>query len=94
MLEGTHKYFHGEKVIFGTIALENAPTEEINQVLDFCLEIGVDSITEEETIAVVEKSCIPEKSIYAMPFPIDIESVAAAIITADKIEKTKNNRGM
>ncbi|MBC6004097.1 Glycerol dehydrogenase [uncultured Clostridium sp.] len=107
MLEGTHKYFHGEKVAFGTIAqlvLENAPTEEINQVLDFCLEIGlpvcledigVDSITEEEAIAVAEKACIPEESIYAMPFPIDIESVAAAIITADKIGKTyKNNRGM
>lgn len=107
MLEGTHKYFHGEKVAFGTIAqlvLENAPTEEINQVLDFCLEIGlpvcledigVDSITEEESIAVAEKACIPEESIYAMPFPIDIESVAAAIITADKIGKTyKNNRGM
>lgn len=107
MLEGTHKYFHGEKVAFGTIAqlvLENAQTEEINQVLDFCLEIGlpvcledigVDSITEEEAIAVAEKACIPEESIYAMPFPIDIESVAAAIITADKIGKTyKNNRGM
>lgn len=107
MLEGTHKYFHGEKVAFGTIAqlvLENAPTEEINQVLDFCLEIGlpvcledigVDSITEEEAIAVAEKACIPEESIYAMPFPIEIESVAAAIITADKIGKTyKNNRGM
>ncbi|GAA0864652.1 glycerol dehydrogenase [Paraclostridium tenue] len=107
MLEGTHKYFHGEKVAFGTIAqlvLENAPTEEINQVLDFCLEIGlpvcledigVDSITEEEAIAVAEKACIPEESIYAMPFPIEIESVAAAIITADKIGKTyKNSRGM
>lgn len=107
MLEGTHKYFHGEKVAFGTIAqlvLENAPTEEINEVLDFCLEvglpvcledIGVDSITEDEALAVAEKACIPEESIYAMPFPIDIESVAACIITADKIGKEyKNNRGM
>jgi glycerol dehydrogenase len=107
MLEGTHKYFHGEKVAFGTIAqlvLENAPTEEINEVLDFCLEIGlpvcledigVNSITEEEAIAVAEKACIPEESIYAMPFPIDIESVAASIITADKIGREyKQNRGM
>ncbi|MGL5642306.1 MAG: glycerol dehydrogenase, partial [Paraclostridium sp.] len=107
MLEGTHKYFHGEKVAFGTIAqlvLENAPTEEINEVLDFCLEIGlpvcledigVDSISEEEAIAVAEKACIPEESIYAMPFPIDIESVAASIITADKIGREyKNNRGI
>lgn len=107
MLEGTHKYFHGEKVAFGTIAqlvLENAPTEEINEVLDFCLEIGlpvcledigVGSITEEEAMAVAEKACIPEESIYAMPFPIDIESVAASIITADKIGREyKQNRGI
>ena len=44
ILEGTHKYFHGEKVAFGTIAqltLENAPMEEIEEVLDFCLSIGL-----------------------------------------------------
>ncbi|NMC60212.1 MAG: iron-containing alcohol dehydrogenase, partial [Candidatus Methanofastidiosa archaeon] len=99
ILEGTHKYFHGEKVAFGTIIqliLENAPTEELNQVLDFCLEvglpvclsdIGVETITEEELIEVAEKSCIEEESIYSMPFPITVEGVAAAIITADKIGK-------
>ncbi|MCB2294340.1 glycerol dehydrogenase [Clostridium algoriphilum] len=97
ILEGTHKYFHGEKVAFGTIVqlvLENSPTEEINEVLDFCLEIGlpvclsdigVDSITKEELMAVAEKACIPEESIHAMPFPITVEAVAASIITADKI---------
>ena len=79
ILEGTHKYFHGEKVAFGTIAqlaLENAPMEEIEEVLDFCLsiglpvcleDIGVDHITEEELYQVAEKACIPEESIYAMP---------------------------
>ena len=91
ILEGTHKYFHGEKVAFGTIAqlaLENAPMEEIEEVLDFCLsiglpvcleDIGVDHITEEELYQVAEKACIPEESIYAMPFPITVEKVAAAI---------------
>lgn len=99
ILEGTHKYFHGEKVAFGTLAqlvLENAPESEINQVLDFCLEvglpvclsdIGVDEITDEELIQVAEKSCIPEESVHSMPFPISIESVAAAIITADQLGK-------
>lgn len=97
ILEGTHKYFHGEKVAFGTIAqlvLENVSTEELNQVLDFCLEvglpvclsdIGVDSITEEELMEVAKKACIKEESIHAMPFPITVEAVAAAIIAADKI---------
>lgn len=95
LLPGTHKSFHGEKVAFGTLAqlvLENAPMKEITEVLDFCLsiglpvclaDIGVQSITDEELIAVAKKSCIAEESIHAMPFPITAEGVAAAIKTAD-----------
>ena len=97
ILEGTHKYFHGEKVAFGTIAqlvLENSPKEELNQVLDFCLEvglpvcladIGVESINENELMEVAKKACINEESIHSMPFPISAEDVAASIIAADKI---------
>ena len=97
ILEGTHKYFHGEKVAFGTIVqlvLENAAEEELNTVLDFCLDIGlpvcladigVDSISDEELQAVAEKSCIPEESIHAMSFPVSPADVAAAIIAADKL---------
>ena len=104
ILEGTHKYFHGEKVAFGTIAqlaLENAPMEEIEEVLDFCLsiglpvcleDIGVDHITEEELYQVAEKACIPEESIYAMPFPITVGKVAAAIKLADSIGKEYKKR--
>lgn len=99
ILEGTHKFFHGEKVAFGTIAqlvLENAPEEELKEVLEFCLEvglpvcladIGVDDITLQEVMQVAEKACIPEESIYSMPFPVTVEAVAAAIITADAIGK-------
>ncbi|WP_434309749.1 hypothetical protein [Hominifimenecus sp. rT4P-3] len=70
--------------------------EEIKEVLDFCLsiglpvcleDIGVDSITEEELMAVAEKTCIPEESVYAMPFPITPEAVAAAIKAADSLGK-------
>ena len=82
---------------FGTIAqlvLEDAPEEELNTVLDFCLDlglpvcladIGVDEITPEELMAVAEKSCIPEESIHAMPFPVSPQDVAAAIVAADRI---------
>jgi len=95
ILEGTHKYFHGEKVAFGTLAqlvLENAPKEEYEEVLEFCLkvglpvslaDIGVPNITDEELYEVAKKACIPEESIYAMPFPVTVESVAAAIKVAD-----------
>lgn len=97
LLEGTHKYFHGEKVAFGTLVqlvLENSPTEEIEEVINFCLsiglpicleDIGVKAITDKELAAVAAKSCIKEESIHAMPFPITEQAVAAAIITADKL---------
>jgi Glycerol dehydrogenase and related enzymes len=106
ILKDAHHFYHGEKVAFGTIAqlvLENAPTEELNEVLDFCLsvglpvclaDIGVNSISDEELMEVAEKACIPEESIHAMPFPIRVEAVAAAIKAADKIGATyKANRG-
>lgn len=103
-LEGTHHYFHGEKVAFSVICqlvLENAPVEELHEVLDFslsiglpvCLEdIGVESITFAEAMEVAEKACIPEESIHSMPFPIVEEEVAAAIIAADKIGKDYKNK--
>ena len=106
ILEGTHGFYHGEKVAFGTIAqlvLENAPTEELEEVLDFCLavglpvclaDIGVPEISDEELRQVAEKACIPEESIHSMPFPITVEAVMAAIITADRIGSAyKTDRG-
>lgn len=95
ILEGTHRYFHGEKVAFGTLSqlvLENAPMKELKEVLDFCLsvglpiclaDIGVESITDEELLEVAKKACIPEESVHAMPLPITVEAVAAAIKVAD-----------
>jgi len=34
---------------------------------------------------VAEKACIPEESVHSMPFPVTVEAVAAAIMTADRI---------
>ncbi len=97
ILPGTHKYMHGEEVAFGTLChmmLENAPTEELEEVLDFCLsvglpvclkDLGVDSVSDEELKAVAEKASIPEESTHAMPFPVNAQTVAAAIVAADKI---------
>lgn len=97
ILEEAHHYFHGEKVAFGTLVqltLENAPAEEIEEVMEFCIavglpvslaDIGVTSISDEKLREVAEKACIPEESIHAMPFPITVDSVMAAIKTADAI---------
>ena len=97
ILEGTHKYYHGEKVAFGTLVqlvLENACEAEIHEVLDFALsvglpvclaDIGVTEITSEELMQVAGKACIPEESIHSMPFDVSAEDVAAAIIAADRM---------
>ncbi len=105
ILEEAHHYYHGEKVAFGTICqlvLENADGEEIEEVIDFCLsvglpvcleDIGVKEISDETLMEVAKKACIPEESVHAMPFPVTADDVAAAIITADRIGKEFKKRG-
>ena len=71
--------------------------EELEEVLDFCLDvglpvcladIGVESISPEELRQVAEKASIPEESTHAMPFPVNAQTVAAAIVAADKLGST------
>lgn len=97
LLPAHTKFYHGEMVAFGTLCqlvLENSPEEELYEVLDFCLnvglpvclkDIGTDSIDDEMLMAIAEKTCIPEESVHNMPFPVTPAMVAAAIKTADKI---------
>ena len=96
VLEEAHHMFHGEKVAFGTICqlvLENAPMEEIEEVINFCLavglpvclkDLGVEDIGD-RIYEVAKKTCIPEESIHFMPFPVTEADVVAAILTADKL---------
>ncbi|MCM3342530.1 glycerol dehydrogenase [Paenibacillus sp. MER TA 81-3] len=104
-LEGTHSYYHGEKVAFTTLVqlvLENASTAEINEVLQFCVsvglpvclaDIGVTSVTNDELRNVAQKACIPEESIHSMPFPVNEEMVVAAIRVADHIGRQYKQKG-
>jgi glycerol dehydrogenase len=96
-------YMHGEKVAFGTICqlvLEDAPKKEINEVLDFCLSVGLPVCLEDMGVtdksydriyAVAEKACIPEESIHALPLPAPengfdiVKATANAILAADAI---------
>ena len=69
VLEECHGMYHGEKVAFGTIAqlvLENAPAKELEEIIDFCIELGLpvtlkqlgaEHITEEQIFAVAEAAC-------------------------------------
>lgn len=103
ILPGTHSYYHGEKVAFGTIVqlvMENDPEDELDEVIGFCEEvglpvcladIGVKKITKAELKAVAEKACAADETMHAMPFPVAPEMVAAAIVTADAIGRSRQD---
>ena len=98
-LEETHRYFHGEKVAFGTLVhlvLENAPKAEIDTVLAYCksvnlptclADLGVMEVTDEKVRAVADMSCAPHESIHNMPFKVTSDDVFAAIYAADSLGK-------
>lgn len=105
-IEETHKYFHGEKVAFGTLVqlvLENESMEEINKVLEFCQsvglpitlsDIGINEINKEEIMNVAKISCDINETIHNMPFEVDCDKVYAAILTADSIGKNFKTKKM
>lgn len=96
-LEECHHYYHGEKVSMGVITqlvLENA--EELEEVLDFCVsvglpvtlaEIGITEPTWEKLMQVATIACGPDDTGNNMPFEVTPEMVANAIIAADALGK-------
>lgn len=96
-LEETHKYFHGEKVSFGTIVhlvLENTTMEELNTVLKYCWsvglptclkDLGITQVTQEKIMKVAKATCAEGETIHNMPFPVTPQDVYAAILAADKL---------
>lgn len=97
VMEECHKYFHGEKVSFGTIVqlvLENAPKEELEEVINYCKsvglptnlkDLGVETIDEAKLMEVAKASCAEGETIHNMPFEVTPEQVYAAILTANQL---------
>mgnify|MGYP003105912965 FL=1 len=97
VLPQCHHMYHGEKVAFGTLVqlvLEDAPEEEIGEVIDFCCrvglpvtlkQLGITEIKEEEIMEVAKATTVEGESIHNMPFPVSAKDVYAAILTADSI---------
>lgn len=97
LLPSHMQYYHGETVAFGTLCqlvLEDCPKEELYEVLDFCESVGLpvclhdlgtESLDKDLLRAIAEKTCIPDESVHNMPFPVSVDLVASAIITADRI---------
>ena len=69
VLEECHHMYHGEKVAFGTITqlvLENVPADELEDIIDWCIELGlpvtlkelgIENPTREKLMAVAEAAC-------------------------------------
>ncbi|OUP82943.1 glycerol dehydrogenase [Lachnoclostridium sp. An169] len=95
ILDECHHMYHGEKVAFGTITqlvLENVDAEELEDIIDWCIELGlpvtlkelgIENPTDEKLMAVAEAACAPTDTLHNMPFEVTPETVCAAIKAAD-----------
>lgn len=92
-LEECEKTMHGSIVAYGTITqliIENAPKEEIKEVMDFCYsvglpitlkEIGVTDVT--RVMIAAEKACIPGETIHHMAGDVTPDQLYDALLAAD-----------
>ncbi len=100
-LEGTHAYYHGEKVAFGVLAglqLNDSSAGESKEVYSFCEKIGLPTTLEDiglknadrdDLMKVAEKACAPGEAIHHEAGAITPEKVLNAILTADAIGKLR-----
>ena len=95
VLEECHYMYHGEKVAFGTLAqlvLENVPHEELEEIIMWCIEVGLPvtleelgagNVTDEQLMEVAKAASAEGDTLQNMPFTVTPESVFAAIKAAD-----------
>ena len=94
-LPATHKFLHGEKVAFGVVCqlvLENKPTEIVDQVMRFMIDVGLPVTLKqlnveptEENIKVIASKTADGPLIHQEPFAVTTESVYNAIVMADAL---------
>ncbi|ATF95486.1 Glycerol dehydrogenase [Cedecea neteri] len=101
LLDDCRRFFHGEKVAFGTLAqlvLQNSSNAQIDEVLDFCVSVGLPVCLEQLGVTedvqkkmrlVAGKSCSEGETIFNMPFSITTENVYSALIIADQLGRQK-----
>lgn len=100
VLEASHGKLHGQKVAFGTITqlvMEGRPSHQIEEVIDFCLSVGLPVCLEdigllspstEEIRRVAEATTAEGETIHATWFPVNADTVEGAIWAADALGKT------
>jgi glycerol dehydrogenase len=94
--EGTHHFYHGEKVSLGVLAslfLTNKSPEQIEEVFTFCeqvglpttlAEIGLQDPSGELLSRVAERATQQGETIHNEPVPITVEKVVDALWAADR----------
>ena len=97
LLQETRGALHGEKVAFGTLVqlvLENAPVEEIEEVVSFSAAIGLPTTlcdlglhqpAPDQLMIVAKRACVESDTMGHMPFSVTPEDVYAAILGADAV---------
>jgi glycerol dehydrogenase len=95
VLDETHKYYHGEKVAFGTLAslfLTDKPGDVIDEVYCFCeavglptilADIGLPNASDEVLMKAAEAACAEDETIYNEPMPVGPTMVLSALKTAN-----------
>lgn len=101
VLEGTHHFFHGEKVAFGTLTsliLTDKDSDTIDLVFSFCeevglpttlVDIGLKDVTDEDLMKVAEAATAEGETIHNEAFKVTPEKVFYALKTADKIGRAR-----
>lgn len=84
---------HGSLVALGTLAqlvLENAPKEEIKEVMDFCHSVGLPitlkevGVTDVERVHIAaEKACVPGETIHNLAGDVTPDQLYDALLTVD-----------
>ncbi len=94
---GTHGYYHGEKVAFGTLVqlvMEGASRTQMQDVLRFSTAVGLpvtlagigcDGIERELLERVAERATAPGETIHNEPFEVTARMVSDAVLAADAL---------
>ena len=93
VLEECHHMYHGEKAASAEgDTLQNVPHEELEEIIMWCIEVGLPvtleelgagNVTDEQLMEVAKAASAEGDTLQNMPFTVTPESVFAAIKAAD-----------
>lgn len=103
VIKDCHHLYHGEKVAFGTLTqlvLENAGQKLLEEVIGFCMDVGLPTTFAELGMARPDKdllmeaavrACSPDDTLVNMPFEVTPEMFYAAMVGADALGRYFKN---